>query len=53
MKPPDKVICKTQLVDAIDEWIVLSLYAVYDYLHKKHIEQVAKIRRFQDVYKSM
>ena len=30
MKPPDRSICKTQLVDAIDEWIVLSLYADRD-----------------------
>ena len=30
MKPPDKAICKTQLTEAIDEWIVLSLYADRD-----------------------
>lgn len=30
-----------------------DMLAVYDYLHKKHIEQVAEIKRYQDVYKSM
>lgn len=30
-----------------------DMLAVYDYLHKKNIEQVAEIRRYQDVYKSM
>lgn len=30
MKVPDKAICKSQLVEAIDEWMVLSLYADRD-----------------------
>lgn len=30
-----------------------DMLAVYDYLHKKHIEQVAEVKRYQDVYKSM
>lgn len=28
--PTDKKICKSQLVEAIDEWVVLSLYADRD-----------------------
>lgn len=30
MNVPDKAICKSQLVEAIDEWMVLSLYADRD-----------------------
>ena len=28
--PTDKSVCKTQLTEAIDEWIILSLYADRD-----------------------
>lgn len=29
-----------------------AMMAVYDYLHKKHIEALAEARRYQDIYKS-
>lgn len=29
-----------------------AMMAVYDYLHKKHIEALADARRYQDIYKS-
>ncbi len=29
-----------------------AMMAVYDYLHKKHIENLAEARQFQEVYKS-
>lgn len=28
------------------------MMAVYDYLHKRHIEKLAEARRYQDVYKN-
>ena len=28
------------------------MMAVYDYLHKRHIEALAKARRYQDLYKN-
>ena len=30
-----------------------SMLAVYDYLHKRHIEKLAEARHYQDIYKSM
>ena len=30
-----------------------DMLAVYEYLHKKHIEKVAEIKRYQDMYKNM
>lgn len=30
-----------------------AMMAVYDYLHKKHIDKLAEARQYQDVYKSM
>ena len=30
MKPPPKDVCKKQIVEAIDEWVILSLYADRD-----------------------
>ena len=29
-----------------------EMMAVYDYLHKRHIEKLAEARRYQDLYKS-
>ena len=29
-----------------------EMQAVYDYLHKRHIEKLAEARRYQDLYKS-
>ena len=29
-----------------------SMQAVYDYIHKKHIENMAEARRYQDIYKT-
>lgn len=29
-----------------------AMMAVYDYLHKKHIEKLAEARRYQDEYKN-
>ena len=29
-----------------------AMMAVYEYVHKRHIEKLAEARRFQDVYKS-
>ena len=29
------------------------MLAVYDYLHQKHIEEMAEARRYQELYKSM
>ena len=28
-----------------------AMQAVYDYLHKKHVEQLAEARRFQNIFK--
>lgn len=30
----------------------IAMMAVYDYLHKRHIDKVAEIKRYQDMYKS-
>lgn len=30
----------------------IAMMAVYDYLHKRHIERVAEIKRYQDMYKN-
>ena len=30
MKPPPKDVCRTQIAEAIDEWVILSLYADRD-----------------------
>ena len=29
------------------------MMAVYDYLHKRHVEELADARRYQDIYKTM
>lgn len=29
-----------------------AMLAVYEYMHKKHIEKLAEARRYQDVYKN-
>lgn len=29
-----------------------AMLAVYDYVHKKHIEKLAEARRYQDIYKT-
>ena len=29
-----------------------AMMAVYDYVHKKHIEKLAEARRYQDLYKT-
>lgn len=29
----------------------LSMQAVYDYLHKKHIDKMAEVRHYQEIYK--
>lgn len=29
-----------------------SMMAVYDYLHKRHIEKLAEARHYQDIYKA-
>ena len=29
-----------------------AMMAVYDYVHKKHIEELAEARRYQDIYKT-
>lgn len=29
-----------------------AMMAVYDYIHKRHIEKLAEARRYQDVYKN-
>ena len=29
-----------------------AMMAVYDYIHKKHIEELAEARRYQDIYKT-
>ena len=29
-----------------------AMMAVYDYLHKRHIEELAEARRYQDIYKN-
>lgn len=30
-----------------------AMMAVYDYVHKKHIDKMAEARRYQELYKSM
>ena len=30
----------------------VEMQAVYDFIHKKHIDQLAEARRYQDVYKT-
>lgn len=30
-----------------------AMLAVYDYIHKKHIDKMAEARRYQELYKSM
>lgn len=30
-----------------------AMMAVYDYLHKRHIDKLAEARHYQDIYKSM
>ena len=30
----------------------IAMMAVYDYLHKRHIDKVAEIKRYQDMFKS-
>lgn len=30
-----------------------AMLAVYEYLHKRHIEEIAEARRYQDIYKSI
>jgi hypothetical protein len=29
----------------------VAMMAVYDYIHKRHIEKLAEARRYQDIYK--
>lgn len=31
----------------------VEMMAVYEYLHKKHIDKVAEIKRYQEMYKEM
>ena len=48
----------TEAVKLIDEYKrthgepPAAMQAVYDYLHKRHIETLAEARRYQDVYKN-
>lgn len=30
-----------------------GMLAIYEYLHKKHIDKVAEIKRYQEMYKAM
>ena len=30
-----------------------AMMAVYEYVHKKHIDKLAEARRYQDIYKNM
>lgn len=30
-----------------------EMLAVYDYLHKRHVEKMAEARRYQEIYKAM
>ena len=63
MKVPTKDVCKTQIVEAIDEWVILSLYADRDrkIMYRKLIDgasidnlcgefglEVSQIRRIVD-----
>ena len=31
----------------------VEMLAVYDYLHKRHVEKMAEARRYQEIYKAM
>lgn len=48
----------TEVVKLIDEYKrshgepPAAMQAVYDYLHKRHIEDLAEARRYQDLYKT-
>lgn len=48
----------TEVVKLIDEYKrangapPAAMQAVYDYLHKRHIETLAEARRYQDLYKT-
>lgn len=48
----------TEVVRLIEEYRKTSgdppiaMMAVYDYLHKRHMERVAEIKRYQDIYKN-